>query len=191
MPRLILGSASPRRLALLEQAGIRPHDIRPPAIDEAPLRGEHPRVYVRRVTADKMRALDPAEGEVVLCADTTVALGRRIFGKPADRAEARRMIEALSGRRHRVLTAVGVRSMDRQWERLVTTTVAVKRLTERQIEAFLDTGDWEGKAGAYAIQGPFGAFVSWINGSFTGVVGLPLAETLGLLEAAGIRGRLA
>jgi septum formation protein len=114
-----------------------------------------------------------------------VALGRRILGKPADEGEAARMLRLLSGRRHRVVTAVAVGRGDRVWERAVTTAVAVKPLTEGEIAAYLATGNWRGKAGSYAIQGPFGAFIPWINGSFTGVVGLPLAETLGLLRAAG------
>jgi septum formation protein len=183
--RLVLGSTSPRRLDLLAQAGLRPQAIRPPEIDETPLRGETPRDYVRRLAAEKLAAVPAAAGEVVLCADTTVALGRRILGKPADEAEAARMIRLLAGRRHRVVTAVAVGRDGRKWERVVTTQVGVKPLSEGEIRAFLDTGDWRGKAGAYAIQGPFGAYIPWINGSFTGVVGLPLAETLGLLAAAG------
>jgi septum formation protein len=98
------------------------------------------------------------------------------------------MLSLLSGRRHRVITAVGVRRGDRSWERVVTTAVAVKPLTGREIAAYLATGDWRGKAGSYAIQGPFGAHIPWLNGSFTGVVGLPLTETLGLLTAAGFVG---
>lgn len=128
-----------------------------------------------------------SEGEVLLCADTTVALGRRILGKPEDEAEAARTLRLLSGRRHRVVTAVAVRRADRLWERVVTTTVHVKRLTEAEIAAYLATGDWRGKAGSYAIQGPFGAHIPAVNGSVTGVIGLPLTETLGLLLAAGLR----
>ncbi len=186
--RLVLGSASPRRLDLLAQAGITPHAVRPPEIDEAPRRAETPRDYVRRIAREKLDAVEAGEGEVVLCADTTVALGRRILGKPADESEAAAMLSLLSGRRHRVITAVGVRRGDKHWERVVTTAVAVKPLTEREIDAYLATGDWRGKAGSYAIQGPFGAHIPWINGSFTGVVGLPLTETLGLLTAAGFAG---
>ena len=186
--RLVLGSASPRRLDLLAQAGIVPHAVRPPEIDEDPRRAEVPRDYVRRIAREKLQAVQAGEGEVVLCADTTVALGRRILGKPGDEDEAGAMLAMLSGRRHRVVTAVGVRRDDLRWERVVTTTVAVKPLTAGEIAAYLATGDWRGKAGSYAIQGPFGAFIPWINGSFTGVVGLPLAETLGLLTAAGFAG---
>lgn len=185
--RLVLGSASPRRLDLLAQAGLAPDDVRPPEIDESPRKAEAPRDYVRRIAREKLAAVPAAEGEVVLCADTTVALGRRILGKPGHEGEAAAMLRLLSGRRHRVITAVGVRRGARAWERVVTTAVAVKPLTEGEIAAYLATGDWRGKAGSYAIQGPFGAHVPWINGSFTGVVGLPLTETLGLLTAAGYR----
>lgn len=187
-PRLVLGSASPRRLDLLAQAGIVPFAVRPPDIDESPRRGEVPRDYVRRIALEKLDAVPVEEGEVVLCADTTVALGRRIMGKPEDEEEAIRMLTLLSGRRHRVITAVTVRRGDKRWERVVTTSVAVKMLTKPEIAAYLATGDWRGKAGSYAIQGPFGAHIPWINGSFTGVVGLPLTETLGLLTAAGVTG---
>ena len=187
-PRLVLGSASPRRLDLLAQAGIVPFAVRPPDIDESPRKGEVPRDYVRRIALEKLDAVPMGEGEVVLCADTTVALGRRILGKPADEAEARAMLSLLSGRRHRVITAVTVRRGNRVWDRDVTTGVAVKVLTPAEITAYLATGDWRGKAGSYAIQGPFGAHIPWINGSFTGVVGLPLTETLGLLLAAGFAG---
>ncbi|TNC51981.1 septum formation protein Maf [Rubellimicrobium rubrum] len=186
--RLVLGSASPRRLDLLAQAGITPHAVRPPEIDETPRKAETPLDYVRRIAREKIAAIQVAEDEVVLCADTTVALGRRILGKPADEASARAMLSLLAGRRHRVITAVTVRRGDRVWERAVTTAVAVKPLTDAEIEAYIGTDDWRGKAGSYAIQGPFGAHIPWINGSFTGVVGLPLTETLGLLTAAGLAG---
>ncbi|WP_291832843.1 Maf family protein [Limimaricola sp.] len=185
MPRLILGSASPRRLELLAQIGLVPDDVRPPDIDETPQKGELPRDYVRRIAAAKVAAVQAEPEDVVLCADTTVALGRRIMGKPADAAEAEAFLRALSGRRHRVITAVAVKRGDRQWLRDVVTTVAVKRLGPPEIAAYLASGDWQGKAGGYAIQGPAGAFIPWINGSFTAVVGLPLAEAAGLLVAAG------
>lgn len=181
----MLGSASPRRLDLLAQAGIAPHAVRPPEIDETPLKGETPRDYVRRIAREKLAAVPAAADEVVLCADTTVALGRRILGKPEGEDEAAAMLALLSGRRHRVVTAVAVRRGEAAWERVVATAVAVKPLSRREVAAYLATGDWRGKAGAYAIQGPFGAHIPWINGSFTGVVGLPLTEALGLLTAAG------
>ncbi|MGR3630790.1 MAG: Maf family protein [Limimaricola soesokkakensis] len=183
--RLILGSASPRRRDLLAQIGLVPHEVRPPEIDETPARGELPRAYARRIALEKARAVSLDEGEVLLCADTTVALGRRIMGKPADAAEAARFLHLLSGRRHTVVTAVAVRRGDRLWQREVETAVKMKRLSNPEVNAYLATGDWQGKAGGYAIQGPAGAFIPWINGSFTGVVGLPLAEAAGLLTAAG------
>lgn len=184
-PRLILGSASPRRRELLAQIGVTPDAIRPPEIDETPRKGEIPRDYVRRIATEKAAAIPPGEGEVLLCADTTVALGRRILGKPADEEEARAFLTLLSGRRHRVITAVAVARADRVWTREVEAAVKVKRLSPREIDAYLATGDWRGKAGAYAIQGPAGAFIPWVSGSYTAIVGLPLAETAGLLQAAG------
>ncbi|WP_095589294.1 Maf family protein [Actibacterium ureilyticum] len=183
--RLVLGSGSPRRKELLAQIGVVADDIRPPDIDETPAKGELPRPYCARMAIEKARAVPAAPDELVLCADTTVALGRRILGKPADRAEAARFLTALSGRRHKVITAVALRLGDRVWERDVVTTVRMKRLSHPELEFYLDSGDWQGKAGAYAIQGPAGAFIPWINGSFTGVVGLPVAETAALLDAAG------
>jgi septum formation protein len=121
----------------------------------------------------------------VLCADTTVAAGRRILGKPADAAEAAAFLRLLSGRRHRVITALALRGPGRVWQRAVTTQVAVKRLSEEEIARYLASGDWRGKAGGYAIQGPAAAFVPWIQGSWSAVVGLPLHETAMLLGAAG------
>ncbi len=182
---LVLGSDSPRRLDLLAQDVIVPAAVRPPDIDESPLKAEVPRDYVRRIARAKAAAVAAEEGEVVLCADTAVALGRRILGKPEGEADARRMLGMLSGRRHRVVTAVSVRRGERVWEKLVQTQVAVKPLSAAEVDWYLASDDWRGKAGAYAIQGPAGALIPWINGSFTGVVGLPLAETLGLLAAAG------
>ena len=185
-PRLVLGSASPRRLALLAQIGVEPHAVRPADIDETPEPGELPRPYCRRMARGKARALELGEGEVALSADTTVAVGRRILGKPGDEAEARRFLELLSGRRHKVFTAVALRSAERLWERDVVTTLRLRRLEPREIDAYLATGDWRGKAGGYGIQGPAAAFVPWLRGSYTAVVGLPLAETAGLLRAAGV-----
>ncbi len=183
--RLILGSASPRRRELLAQIGVVPFAVRPPEIDETPRRAEIPRDYVRRIALEKVHAVGCGPDEVALCADTTVALGRRIMGKPADASEAAAFLHLLSGRRHRVITAVAVKRGDRIWQTDVVTAVMFKRLSNPEVNAYLATGDWQGKAGAYAIQGPAGAFIPWINGSFTGVVGLPLAQTAGLLTAAG------
>lgn len=184
--RLILGSASPRRQELLAQIGITPDAIRPADIDETPHRGEVARDYVRRMAVEKCAAIPAAPDEAVLTADTVVTAGRRILGKPEDRGEARDFLKLLSGRRHRVMTAVALRRGDRHWFRLVETIVKMRPLDEAEIAAYLDTGEWLGKAGGYAVQGHAGAFVSWISGSFTGVVGLPLAETAGLLKAAAV-----
>ncbi len=179
----ILGSGSPRRLDLLAQLGVQPDAVRPPDIDETPLKGELPRPYCLRIAREKVLEIQADSDDIVLCADTTVALGRRILGKPADAAEAAEFLYALSGRRHRVITAVAVRRGDRVYERDVVSQVKVKRLSDSEINAYLATKDWQGKAGAYAIQGPAGAFIPWISGSFTGIVGLPLSETASLLQA--------
>lgn len=183
--RLILGSGSPRRLELLGQLGIAPDAVRPPDIDETPHKAELPRAYCRRITAAKLDAMDCVPGEVVLCADTTVALGRRIMGKPENADEAADFLLKLSGRRHRVITSIGVKTLDKVWHRDVVTTVKMKRLSNTELNAYLATGDWQGKAGGYAIQGPAGAFIPWIEGSFSAVMGLPVAETATLLRAAG------
>ncbi|OWJ78924.1 MULTISPECIES: Maf family protein [Haematobacter] len=183
--RLILGSASPRRKELLAQLGLCPDAILPPDIDETPRARELPRPYCARMAREKAAAVTAAPEDVVLCADTTVALGRRILGKPADAAEAAAFLVALAGRRHKVITAVAVRRGERLWERVVETTVQMKRLSDIELNGYLASGEWEGKAGAYAIQGRAGAFIPWIQGSFTGVVGLPVAETAQLLTAAG------
>lgn len=182
----ILGSGSPRRLELLGQLGIVPDAVRPPDIDEDPHKGELPRPYCARIAREKAVAVEAGSDDVVLCADTTVALGRRILGKPADADEARTFLRLLSGRRHRVITAVAVRRGAQTWERDVVSTVRMKSLSDKEISAYLATCDWQGKAGGYAIQGPAGALIPWISGSFTGIVGLPLAETAGLLQAAGM-----
>ncbi len=184
--KLILGSGSPRRLELLAQIGVTPAAVRAPEINEDVQKAELPRDYVNRIAAEKAAAVEASEDEVVLCADTTVALGRRIMGKPANAAEAAEFLFALSGRRHKVITALAVKRGDKLWQKDVQSTVAFKQLSDAEVNAYLATGDWQGKAGGYAIQGPAGAFIPWINGSYTGIVGLPLAETAGLLTAAGI-----
>ncbi len=183
--RLALASSSPRRRELLAQIGVTPDRIAPPEIDEAPRKGELPRPYCLRMAEQKAAAVPAGPGEIVLAADTTVALGRRILGKPADEAEAGRFLRLLSGRRHRVITAVAVRTEARAWSREVLTMVKFKRLSEEEIAAYLGSGEWRGKAGGYAIHGLAGPLIPWISGSFTGVVGLPLAETANLLRAAG------
>lgn len=184
-PRLILGSGSPRRRDLLAQLGVVASDIRPPDIDEDPLKGELPRPYCVRLAREKALAIPASGDEIVLSADTTVALGRRILGKPQDEKEAAQFLTLLSGRRHRVITAVAVRKGDKIWERDVVTQVKMKMLSNEELNAYLNSGDWRGKAGGYGIQGPAGALIPWISGSFTSVVGLPLAETANLLIAAG------
>ena len=183
--RLILGSGSPRRLELLAVLGIVPDAVRPPDIDEDPRTGELPRPYCARIAAEKVAAVQAGEEDVVLCADTTVALGRRILGKPGDAAEAEAFLRALSGRRHRVYTGIAVKRGARVWERVVESRVKMKQLSQAEIDGYLATGDWQGKAGGYSIQGPAGAFIPWISGSHSAIVGLPLAETASLLAAAG------
>ncbi len=184
-PRLILGSGSPRRAELLLTLGITPHAVRPPDVDETPAPGEAPLHYCRRIASAKAAAMVLGAGEVALCADTTVALGRRILGKPTDAGEAAAFLHALSGRRHRVITSVVVRNAEKTFARDVVTAVRMKRLSNLEVNAYLASGDWQGKAGGYAIQGPAGAFIPWIQGSYTGVMGLPVAETAALLAAAG------
>lgn len=183
--KLILGSGSPRRRELLAQIGVVADDIRPPDIDETPAPRELPRPYCARMAREKALAVRADTDDIVLSADTTVALGRRILGKPADAGEAAEFLLAMSGRRHRVITAVAVKRGAQTWERDVVTTVQMKRLSDEELNAYLTTNDWQGKAGGYGIQGPAGALIPWISGSFTAVVGLPLAETATLLTAAG------
>ncbi|MCK0149059.1 Maf family protein [Marivita sp. S6314] len=183
--KLVLGSGSPRRRELLAQIGVEADDIRPPDINEDPRPRELPRPYCVRLAREKAMAIPAGPDEIVLSADTTVALGRRILGKPEDAAQAAQFLYALSGRRHRVVTAIAVRRGDRLWERDVVTQVKMKSLSDAEVNAYLASNDWQGKAGGYAIQGPAGAFVPWISGSFSAVVGLPLAETAQLLVAAG------
>ncbi len=197
---LILGSASPRRRALLAKIGVVPDAVVPAEIDETPGRGELPRAYARRMAAEKCAAVaagapSPLVGEgrggggpaspFILTADTVVSVGRRILGKPADTAEAADFLLLLSGRRHRVTTAVCLKHGDRLSERTVETRVKVKRLSDDELSAYLRSGEWREKAGGYAIQGLFGAFVPEIVGSYTNVVGLPLAETAALLTGMG------
>lgn len=185
MTQFILGSGSPRRLELLAQIGVVPDAVRPPDIDETPAKAELPRPYCARMAREKAAAVTAEVGDIVLCADTTVALGRRILGKPGDATEAEAFLRLMSGRRHKVITAVAVKCGEKLWERDVQSTVKMKPLSEAEIKSYLATGDWQGKAGGYGIQGPAGALIPWISGSFTGIVGLPLAETANLLIAAG------
>ena len=185
--KLVLGSASPRRLDLLATLGIVPDAVRPADIDETPHPRELPRPYCARMAAEKVAAVPAGQDEIVLCADTTVALGRRILGKPESAAEAADFLTRMAGRRHTVITAVAVRRGAQVWERAVETAVRMKRLSDDELNSYLASGEWQGKAGAYGIQGRAGAFIPWIQGSFSAVVGLPLAETATLLAAAGYR----
>ena len=186
--RLILGSGSPRRRALLQQIGLVPDEVRVPDTDETPVPGERPLTYCRRIAFEKAMAVPLSEGEVLVAGDTTVAAGRRILGKPADKDEAQAFLQLLSGRRHRVITCVVVRTPDRVWRRDVTATVRMKHLDADEIARYLASGEWEGKAGGYAIQGQAEAFIPWVQGSYSAIVGLPLSETAALLKAAGYEG---
>jgi len=181
----ILGSASPRRRQLLEQIGCVPDVVRLPDIDESPLTGESPRDYCSRMAVEKVNSIASESLDIVLSADTTVALGRRILGKAENAAEAKDLLQALSGRRPRVLTAVAVTCDRIVRKRLVVRQVRMKRLSEQEIRHYLLTDDWCDKAGAYGIQGSAASFIPWISGSFSAVVGLPLAETTALLQSFG------
>ena len=183
--RLILASASPRRLELLKRIGVVPDAVLPAEIDEAPLRGELPIRYARRMAAAKAAAI-AEPGAVTLAADTVVAAGRRILPKAENEAEARAALSLLSGRRHRVhsaVTLVDAEGMARH--RLSTSIVTFKRLTQAELAQYLASGEWEGKAGGYAIQGRAEALIRFVAGSWSGIVGLPLHETRALLIGAG------
>lgn len=183
---LILASASPRRLDLLAQIGLVPDRVLAADIDETALPGEGVRAYARRMAGAKAQAVAAQADGVVLAADTVVSAGRRILGKPATRDEARDFLRLLSGRRHRVTTAVALRAGTVEALRDVVSLVRFRALNSTEIDAYLDSGEWQGKAGGYAIQGRAAAFIPWIQGSFSGVVGLPLAETAQMLARFGI-----
>ncbi len=186
-PKLILASASPRRLDLLRQVGIKPDEILPADIDETALKGELPADVAQRLALEKAAATAAEYSDAfVLAADTVVACGRRQLGKPVDANEARCFLEFLSGRRHRVIGGVTVIAPGGQSaSRTVSTMVRFKRLSRGEIAAYIDTDEWRDKAGGYAIQGRAGAFVAAINGSYPNVVGLPLMETAYLLTGLG------
>ena len=188
-PPLVLASASPRRIELLAQVGITPDRIVPADIDETPLKGETPPRLAERLARTKAETVAAAEPEAfVLAADTVVAVGRRLLEKPADEAEARRFLTLLSGRNHRVFTGVALKAPGRDTAvRVVETRVSLKPLSDDEITGYIATGDWRGKAGGYAIQGPAGAFVRRMVGSHPAVMGLPLYETVQLLRGAGWR----
>lgn len=185
---MILASASPRRLELLARLGVVPDQIDPADIDETPRKGELPLRYARRMAAEKAAVIAARHpGSVVLGADTVVACGRRILGKPADEAGAKAMLSLLSGRRHRVHSAVSVIDASGTARHRVSTSIlAFKRLGDAEIARYLASGDWQGKAGGYAIQGYAEAFVRSLTGSHSGVMGLPLFETRALLMSAGV-----
>lgn len=183
--RLILGSGSPRRLELLGQLGITPDAVQPPDINEDPQDSEQPRAYCKRIVLEKTEAIAAEADDLVLCADTTVALGRRILGKPETAEEARGFLQLLSGRRHKVITAVAARQGDTMRQRVVVSQIKLKRLSDPELEAYIASDEWRGKAGGYGIQGKAAIFAPWIEGSFTGIVGLPLAETATLLQSFG------
>jgi septum formation protein len=186
--RLVLASTSPRRRDLLARIGAVPARIAAPDVDETPRTGELPRAYALRIAMDKAAAVPRTADEIVLAGDTTIAVGRRILGKPADEADLRRMLALLSGRRHHCISAVCLIGSDGVARTRVSDTVVVfKRLTDAEIDWYVASGEGMGKAGGYAIQGRAEAFVRFLSGSHSGVVGLPLYETRALLESAGYR----
>jgi septum formation protein len=187
----VLASGSARRRDLLRQIGIDPSIIDAPRIDEHHGPRELPLAYARRMAREKLAAIAPRHpGCWVLAADTVVACGRRILPKAESESQARECLALLSGRRHRVLGGIAVAAPDgRSAERVVTTIVAVKRLTPREIDSYLATGDWHGKAGGYAIQGHAAAFIPGINGSYGNVVGLSLSDTVAMLSGLGWRAK--
>ncbi len=186
LPPLVLASASPRRLELLRQIGVEPAAIDPADTDETPHRDEAPRVYAERMARAKLAAVAPRHPRaLVLAADSVVAVGRRILPKAETKDEALRCLKLLSGRRHRVLGGLALAVPGGKVRtRLVETVVRFKRLEPAEVEAYVASGEWQGKAGGYAIQGRAAAFVAFISGSYSNVVGLPLFETAALLRSA-------
>jgi septum formation protein len=192
-PKFVLASGSPRRLSLINQAGIEPDALKPADIDEAPRRGEIPRAYAKRLAREKAAAAlenikldDELRGAYILAADTVVAVGRRILPKAELLDEAAQCLRLLSGRNHRVYTAVCVVTPKEAFrQRLVETRVRFKRLSAEDIESYLASGEWRGKAGGYAAQGIAGTFLVKLVGSYSNVVGLPLYETMALLGGEG------
>jgi septum formation protein len=184
--RLILASASPRRKNLLQQAGIIPDQILPADIDETPRRDELPRAYALRMAIEKAQAVKPDHPAFILAADTVVAVGRRILPKAENEDQARDCLTLLSGRRHHVLSALCLIAPDGTLRtRLNDTIVQFSRLHADDINAYITSGEWQGKAGGYGIQGLAAGFIPFIGGSYSGVVGLPLYDTIQLLKGAG------
>lgn len=188
-PALVLASASPRRLDLLAQVGVTPDRVDPADIDESPLRDETPRRHALRLAQEKARAVAArSPGDFVLAADTVVAVGRRILPKAETREDVLYCLKLLTGRTHKVLTGVALIAPDgRQGSRLVETKVGFKRLTDAERDAYVEGGQWRGKAGGYGVQGMAGGFITDLQGSYPSVVGLPLYETLNLLSGLGYR----
>ena len=185
--QLILASASPRRRELLAQIGVEPSVVQPADIDETPLKGELAAPYALRLACEKARAVARSDA-VVLASDTVVACGRRILPKAEDEHTARTCLKLLNGRRHQVHTAVCIiNAQGKEYSTLVSTRVKFRLLEQWEIDSYITSGEWHDKAGGYAIQGRAAAFIPWINGSYSAVVGLPLAETARLLVSAGIR----
>ncbi len=186
IPPLVLASASPRRLDLLRQVGFEPAEIDPPDVDETPAVRERPRAYALRMAVSKLAAVASRHpGSIVVAADSVVVCGRRILPKAESESEARACLGRLSGRRHRVLGGVAVGSPDGEVRTcLVETVVRFKRLEAAEVEDYVQSGEWRGKAGGYAIQGRAARFVEFLSGSYSNVVGLPLFETVKLLKSA-------
>ncbi len=181
--KLILASASPRRRDLLAQIGVVPDEILPADIDETPLKGELPLAYVERVTREKAEAIATQHADAaILSGDTVVACGRRILPKAEDAETARACLQLLSGRRHVVLTSIALLTPEGLRQKTAQTVVKFRRLSKADIEAYVASGEWEGKAGGYGIQGSAEAFIPWLRGSYSAVVGLPLYETQQLLN---------
>lgn len=187
--KLILASASPRRLELLSQIGIKPDAVIPADIDETILKGELPKNLATRLAkgkAEKIAISNP--NAFILAADTVVACGRRLMDKPTDANDARRILEILSGRRHKVYGGLCLIAPDgKSRSRLCETTVAFRRLSQSEITAYIDSGEWEGKAGAYAIQGMAATFTKFLSGSHSNVIGLSLYDVASMLDTAGYK----
>lgn len=183
----VLASASPRRLELLRQIGIAPDEVLPADIDETPRKAELPKNYVLRMAVEKARVVrEKRQSHIVLSADTVVALGRRILPKGETEDVARKCLALLSGRRHTVMTAVCVVSeLGVEKNRVVSSTLRFKRLTSDEIDDYIASGEWQGKAGAYAVQGKAAGLIPFMSGSYSNIVGLPLFETTHLLKACG------
>ena len=184
---LILASASKARLELLESVGIYPDKILNNNIDETPKKGEKPLDYVSRIALEKNRVVKKKQSEIVLTADTVVALGRRIIQKPSNKEEALFFLNLLSGRRHKVHTSVCIFSNKKFYQKNVITTLKMKRLSEDEKKSYLMSDEWKGKAGGYSIQGAASYFFPSISGSYSNVVGLPLTETVGMLIGIGFK----